>query len=240
MKIITRKKIEYRLDRETKTAIVRDYKGESVDVRIPKYVRYRFRKYKVTEIGVKAFYDCDSLKSITIPDSITTIEHKAFCDCDSLKSITIPDNVIKIEDSAFERCVSLESITIPDGITIGEGAFFGIGLILPEKYTDDGRLIAYKAFNADMTCREFQYEEGKTYEIEGKIKRCEWGIHACTSILDVFNYYHGKIGTDIFIHEVYLSGEIDNNNNYDSKVCASKIEIGPRLNIKDINNVINN
>jgi hypothetical protein len=114
-----------------------------------------------------------------------------------------------------------------------------IGLTLPKRYTEDGKLIAYKGFNADMTCRDFQYEEGKSYEIEEKIKCCYRGFHACTNLLDVFNYYNGKIGTEIVIHEVYLSGEIDEDNNDDSKTCASKIEIGRRLSLKDINEIIN-
>jgi hypothetical protein len=91
-----------------------------------------------------------------------------------------------------------------------------------------------------MTCRKFQYEEGKSYEIEGEIKCCNRGFHACINLLDVFNIYKGQIGTDFVIHEVYLSGDIDDDDNFDSKICASKIEIGRRLTMKDINEIINN
>jgi hypothetical protein len=91
-----------------------------------------------------------------------------------------------------------------------------------------------------MTCRNFQYEEGKSFEIEGLIKLCNCGFHACTNPLDVFNYYGGQIGKGIVVHEVYLSGDIDEDNEYDSKVCASKVEIGRRLSMKEINNIINN
>jgi hypothetical protein len=137
-------------------------------------------------------------------------------------------------------CSSLTSITIPDSVTyIGKCALYNVGLTLPKRYTEDGKLIAYKGFNADMTCRDFQYEEGKSYEIEGEIECCVYGFHACTNPLDVFNYYNGQIGTDIYIHEVYLSGDIDEENEDDSKVCASNIEIGRRLTMKDINNIIN-
>ena len=47
----------------------------------------------------------------------------------------------------------------------------------------------YKGFNADMTCRGFQYEPGKVYEIDGKIEPCERGFHFCRNMADVFNYY---------------------------------------------------
>ena len=297
MVIIIRNTIKYQLDRENKTAKVIGYRDEPVEVIIPEFIRYRFRKYKVTSIGNDAFFDCYSLKSIDIPDSvtyignyaffdcwnlksitipdsvneignyafyncqsltsidipnsITYIRYKAFAHCSSLSSITIPNNVTKIGNWAFYNCSSLTSITIPNGVTsIGESAFDNIGLTLPKRYTNDGKLIAYKAFRTDMTCRNFQYEEGKTYEIEGEIKCCECGFHACINPLHIFNYYWGTIGnkiyinkmyipSDILIHEVYLSGDIDDDNKVDSKVCGSKIEIGRRLTMKDINNIIN-
>ena len=50
----------------------------------------------------------------------------------------------------------------------------------------------YKGFEADMTCRDFQYEVGKTYEIDGEIKPCERGFHFCRNAADVLNYYGGE------------------------------------------------
>jgi hypothetical protein len=217
------------------------YQGNDNKLQIPEIVNYKEKDYKVIEIGNCAFDDCQSLTSVTIPDSVTSIGNSAFAYCQSLTSVTIPDSVTSIGNSAFAYCQSLTSVTIPNsGTSIGKHVFCEVGIKLPKKYTEDGRLIAYKAFNADMTCRDFQYEEGESYEIEGKIKLCECGFHACTNPLDVFNYYWGTIGTDIYIHEVYLSGTIDEENNNDSKVCVSKIEIGRRLTIKDINEIINN
>lgn len=48
---------------------------------------------------------------------------------------------------------------------------------------------AYKAFNADLTCRNFQYEIGKTYTMDEKPVPCERGFHACQHLNDVFVYY---------------------------------------------------
>jgi hypothetical protein len=204
------------------------------------YVDYENEKYKVTKIGCSAFGYCDSLTSVTIPDSVTKIGDSAFAHCDSLTSVTIGNSVTSIGEYAFYDCGSLTSVTIGNSVTsIGYEAFSDIGLTLPKRFTESGKLIAYKAFNADMTCRNFQYEEGKSFEIEGLIKLCNCGFHACTNLLDVFNHYNGEIDTDMYIHEVYLSGDIDEDNKYDSKVCASKIEIGRRLTVKDINEIIN-
>ena len=77
----------------------------------------------VTSIGSNAFCDCTSLKSITIPNSVTRIE-RAFSSCTSLRSVTIGDRVTWIGDRAFCNCMSLTSVTIPDSVTwIGDRAF---------------------------------------------------------------------------------------------------------------------
>ena len=94
----------------------------------------------VTLIGPSAFFNCSSLTSITIPDGVVLIGNSAFRNCSSLASITIPDSVTLIENNAFSRCSSLESIAIPDSVTsIGVGAFNGCvsltSVIIPESIT---------------------------------------------------------------------------------------------------------
>ena len=79
----------------------------------------------VTEIGDAAFEDCYGLTSITIPDSVTSIGNEAFYFCSSLTSITIPDSVTEIGRAAFTDCRSLTSITIPNSVTtIRDNAFY--------------------------------------------------------------------------------------------------------------------
>jgi hypothetical protein len=88
---------------------------------------------------------------------------------------------------------------------------------------------AYKGFNKDMTCRGFQYEEGKEYTCE-TAQLCESGFHACERPLDVFGYYSPASSV---VHEVFLD-EVSDERQDDTKVAAKKIKIGARLNITDL------
>ena len=68
----------------------------------------------VTSIGNSAFNNKNSIRSITIPDSVTSIGTQAFFACKGLTSITIPDSVTSIDWYAFSRCSSLTSITVDE------------------------------------------------------------------------------------------------------------------------------
>ena len=83
---------------------------------------------------------------------------------------------------------------------------------------------AVKGFNKDMTCRGFQYQEGKEYETENA-SLCNEGFHACLNPLDCFRYYSPGDGS------VYHEVEIDDNGERgaDSKIVGSKIKIGAKL-----------
>ena len=85
---------------------------------------------------------------------------------------------------------------------------------------------AFKGFNKDLTCRGFQYEEGKEFHTE-KAECCEEGFHACEYPLDCFGYY--SPAQSVF-HEVELSGDMDRRSD-DTKVCATDIKIGARISI---------
>ena len=102
---------------------------------------------QLTSIGDGAFNWCESLESITIPDSVTSIGDWAFCCCAKLTSITIPDGVKSIGNYAFEECTALESITIPGSVlSIGYSAFEGCTAL--KSITIPGRVlsIGYSAF----------------------------------------------------------------------------------------------
>ncbi len=102
---------------------VSEYKGSSADVVIPSV----FNGKPVTSIGFGAFSEC-TLKSVTIPSSVTSIEEYAFSWCFSLQSVLFEggSKCASIGKEAFEYCSSLTSVTIPSSVmSIGEFAFSG-------------------------------------------------------------------------------------------------------------------
>ena len=89
---------------------------------------------------------------------------------------------------------------------------------------------AYKGFDKNLRCRDFQYEVGKEYETE-RAELCEAGFHACENPLDCLNYYSPNDGC--VYHVVEVSGDVEKADD-DSKVVATKIKIGARLSIAGI------
>ena len=91
-------------------------------------------------------------------------------------------------------------------------------------------MIGYKAFDKNLKCRGFQYDVGKEYEIDGEIKVCERGFHACENPLEVFDHYDML---DSRFCKVEQAGEIDKEENT-TKICSSKIKIVAELKLADM------
>ncbi len=132
------------LSEDDKTCEVSKAPKDAVAVTIPDVVD----GYNVTNIGWFTFSGCNSLTSITIPNSVTSIGNSAFFGCNGLTSVTIPNSVTSIGDYAFQNCSGLTSITIPNSVTnIGWNAFrdcSGLAFVtIPNSVTRIGNFVFY-------------------------------------------------------------------------------------------------
>ena len=94
----------------------------------------------------------------------------------------------------------------------------------------------YKVFNSDWTCRDFQYEVGKTYEIKSKPILCENGFHYCLKLIDCFRYY--DFNPQNKVAKIIAHGIIDGDNN-DNKHCTNKIEIVEEITWYEVLDMVN-
>ena len=87
----------------------------------------------------------------------------------------------------------------------------------------------YKATDKDMKCRGFQYELGKTAEVDGDAKLCERGLHACEMPLDVLGYYMPGDGSRYF--EAELEDVSDEMRSDDTKRVGKKLTLSAEIGI---------
>ena len=92
---------------------------------------------------------------------------------------------------------------------------------------------SYKGFDKNLRCRDFQYKIGGIYEMDGEIKVCSRGFHACESPFDVFDHY-------TMIASRFCEVEQDGNISKEdrgTKICSSKIKIKAELKLADMINL---
>ena len=108
----------------------------------------------VTDIDSSAFYYCDSLTSVVIPDSVISIGSEAFRDCSSLTSITIGNGVTSIGSSAFNDCSALYRVVNNSNIELTFGS------------SDNGRLAEYAKIIIDKNGNKSYVEGGRYVDTE--------------------------------------------------------------------------
>ena len=92
-----------------------------------------------------------------------------------------------------------------------------------KKVTKKNAIKAYKVFDSNFKCRDYQFEVGKEYKHDGNIEICHSGFHSCLIPNNCFDYY--SFNPDNKVAEVLIWGEIDKEEDGDSKRCSSHIKI---------------
>ena len=92
-------------------------------------------------LGKGAFYNCNNIEKIILPNTLTSIDQTAFYACSSLKNIVIPNSVTSIGEDAFAYCSSLTSIEIPNNIlSIGLRAFYECTSLASVEFEENSKL----------------------------------------------------------------------------------------------------
>ena len=91
---------------------------------VPKEVVDGATRLRVVRLADTAFYECEGLSSIALPEGLVAIGEKAFSGCTGLSAVSFPRSVESIGEQAFAKCTSLEKIEIPAGVeSVGYDAF---------------------------------------------------------------------------------------------------------------------
>ena len=128
-----------------KELMAESYSG---NITIPSTIKVGNVTYKVTAIGIYAFYLCTNLTRVTMPTSVTKIDGCAFEGCSGLTSVGIPTSVTYLGVDAFARCTGLKSIAIPNSVTeIDQLAFSGCTAMTSASIGSGVTKIRQKAFD---------------------------------------------------------------------------------------------
>lgn len=100
---------------------------------------------RLKEIMDETFYDCNALKTVELPDSITSVgesSNNVFSDCDNLESVKLPGKLTAFSGGWFRETPKLKSLTLPDTLTVlGDNALAGTSvesIKIPESVTEIG------------------------------------------------------------------------------------------------------
>lgn len=186
------------------TATITKYKGAGGTVEIPATLGGS----PVTGIQMQAFIECASLKSVSMPESMTWIGDSAFAGCTGLEQVEISPNLTAIGSKSFYSCSDLTSVVVPDKVTsIGSLAFFGClnleSITIPASVTTLDSTFVFGCTNLK--------------KIEFKGTQVQWNALSINS-----NYL--PVGVGIVCTDGTIGGGSDPNvKNYSLTVCGKAV-----------------
>ena len=188
----------------------------------------------VKSIGNRAFYECKSLQSITIPNSVTSIGKEAFSCCESLQSITIPNSVKSIGNYAFRNCESLQSVTIPNSVTkIGNEAFWGCDSLQSVTIPNSVTSIGNKAFNDCKSLQSITIPNSVKSIGDGAFRECD-SLQSITIPNSVTSIGEGAFSTCVSLQSVTIPNSVTSIEDHAFSGCESHQSVTIPNSVKSI------
>lgn len=160
---------EYYVDNKNQAHII-SYKGSAVELEIPSSLDGN----TVKGIAERAFFGCQSLKSVVVPETVDYIGEYAFYNCKSMQTIVLPKKMSRIDTAAFYNCQSLASVTIPDGVEeISDYTFEYCNSLMSVVIPDSVTRIGLHAFNGCVKLAELDNSVNLTVLDDGAFYKCE-------------------------------------------------------------------
>jgi len=146
------------------TASLVGYVDTPENLMIPKSFWYDGYTFKVSSIGVEAFYNCTSLTSVTIPNSVTSIGSSALSGCSNLKSVNYNGTKAQWKSISGYGNVS-QIIKCTDGIYANSNTIIidSVKYRLNDDYTAE--VISYSGTPGNITILESVTYEGLTFKV---------------------------------------------------------------------------
>lgn len=168
------------------TWIGQKYSG---DIIVPEKAIYNGKEYTVTKT-LGAFWRCDELTSVSLPETITTIGYQSFERCKKLHTMIIPNSVTSIEAYAFNECNALTGITIPDGVTvIGRSAFSRCDNITSVNIPNGIKYIDYATFAGCQKLTSINLPNSLTSIGESAFSACRFTSITIPTSVDTLGEY---------------------------------------------------
>ena len=179
--------------------VFKKYRGTASEFAVPDGVK---------TIGIEAFRNCSTLKSVVIPEGVKTIDWGAFFGCKSLESVETPNGVTTIANAAFCGCRALKSIVVPNGVkTVWNKAFYDCSSLTSIALPESLKIVGEDAF---AYCRSLT-----SVDLPESVNKIDFGaFRNCSSLTAVFIPKRVKtIGVGAFSGcRALKSFEVDENN----------------------------